>query len=521
MVFEERPIAADGSQFADRSPDAADVSSVRPDARPLPDVGGRPSVRARERIVFVTGKLAEFSLRRMVERLSGEVGFDYRVVVLPISVAALMHVEWVRRKLSLEEPVDRVVLPGWCQGDLDVLASRFGMPFERGPKDLQNLPDHFGRKQQPPDLSQYDIEIVAEINHAQRLTDAEIVALSTGLRLDGADVIDLGCIPGEVWGRAGEVTRMLRGEGCRVSIDSFNRREVEDAVAAGAELVLSCNSTNVDWAARLDAEVVAIPDDLRDLSSLDRTIERLDACKSRFRIDPVLEPIGHGFSRSLDRFVRARERWPQAEMMMGVANLTELTEVDSAGINVVLAGVCQELRIKSVLTTQVINWARSSVRELDLARRLVHHSLSQGVLPKHVDSRLAMLRDPKVVEMSAEEIAELANRITDPNYRVFVQGGAIHLLNRDGHWSGNDPFDLIRQAAAAGKALDPQHAFYLGYELCKAATALALGKQYTQDQALSWGFLTVPEVSHKNRPEPEPRSDRRSERTENLPDRSL
>jgi hypothetical protein len=31
----------------------------------------------------------------------------------------------------------------------------------------------------------------------------------------------------------------------------------------------------------------------------------------------------------------------------------------------------------------------------------------------------------------------------------------------------------------------------------KAATALTLGKSYRQDQALDWGFLTEPEVSHR------------------------
>ena len=41
------------------------------------------------------------------------------------------------------------------------------------------------------------------------------------------------------------------------------------------------------------------------------------------------------------------------------------------------------------------------------------------------------------------------------------------------------------------------HAFYLGYEFAKAVTALTLGKNYTQDQALRWGFLTVPETSHR------------------------
>jgi hypothetical protein len=48
---------------------------------------------------------------------------------------------------------------------------------------------------------------------------------------------------------------------------------------------------------------------------------------------------------------------------------------------------------------------------------------------------------------------------------------------------------------------DPSHAFYLGYELAKATTALTLGKQYTQDEALDWGFLTRPEQSLRHREE--------------------
>lgn len=456
----------------------------------------------REQIVFVTGKLAEFSLRLVVQPLGAEIGFDFQIAVLPISVAALMHVEWVSRKFSLSDQSarpDRVILPGWCQGDLGVLVSRFEVPFERGPKDVHDLPDYFGKPRTPIDLSDYQIEILAEINHAPRRGAAEILLDARALRNDGADLIDLGCVPGESWEQAGEVTQLLRNEGLRVSIDSFERREVEAAVAAGAELVLSCNSSNVDWAARLGIEVVAIPDDPSDLDSLEQTIERLDAAGARFRIDPILEPIGSGFARSLERFFVARHRWPKVEMLMGVGNLTELTEVDSAGVNVVLAGLCQELRIRSVLTTQVINWARTSVRELDVARRMMSYAVAHATLPKHIDSRLVMLRDPKVVEMTAEELDQIAGRIRDPNYRIVVREEQIHLFNRDGHWVGRDPFELIRQATAVGRPLDPLHAFYLGYELCKAATALALSKQYTQDESLRWGLLTVPEQSHVRR----------------------
>ncbi len=444
----------------------------------------------RERILFVTGRLAEPALRQVLERLGPQAGFEYEVCVLGISVAALMHAEWVRRKLVVPAGIDRVMLPGWCQGDVAALGRDLAKPVALGPKDLQDLPDHFGRQAAtPPDLSRFDIEIVAEINHAPRLDDAELMRQARSLADDGADVIDLGCIPGETWPRAGEATRRLRAEALRVSIDSFDQREVEAAVAAGAELVLSCNRTNLHWAASLPAELVAIPDDPQDLASLEPTVARLQECGARFRIDPVLEPIGFGFAASLGRYLEVRRRWPTAEILMGVGNLTELTEVDSAGVNLMLAGFCQETGIRSVLTTQVVNWCKTAVREFDIARRLTWHAQARRVLPKHVDSRLVMLRAPRVRELSGAALEQLARQIKDPNFRVFAAGGELHLINRDGHWHGRDPFALF----AALPSVTPAHAFYLGYELSKALTALTLGKNYSQDEPLDWGFLTAPE----------------------------
>src|SRR5205814_9884919 len=120
------------------------------------------------------------------------------------------------------------------------------------------------------------------------------------------------------------------------------------------------------------------------------------------RLDPVLEPIAFGFAASLGRYLQVRQLFPDVEMMMGVGNLTELTDVDSVGINVLLLGFCQELGIRSVLTTEVINWARSSVRELDLARRLVYHAVQHKVVPKHLEPDLVLLRDPRLREHGPE-----------------------------------------------------------------------------------------------------------------------
>lgn len=453
----------------------------------------------RPRVLFVTGKLAEPALRRVLADLAPAAGFDAEIAVLPITVAALMTANWIARHLPQPVPTaDRVVLPGFVRGDVNEVSQAAGAAAELGPKDLRDLPEHFGKRSgPPPGYGRYDIEILAEVNHAPTKSIPEILAVARRYRESGADVIDLGCDPGGTWAGVGDAVRALKADGFRVSVDSFDPTEVEAAVAAGAELVLSVNGSNVEHARRWGgAEVVAIPDTPSDLDSLDRTVQQLVGWGVKFRLDPILEPIGFGFAASLGRYVETRRRYPDAPMMMGVGNLTELTDVDSAGVNVLLAGVCQELGIHSVLTTEVINWARSAVREFDLARRLVHYAVSYGVPPKKLDPGLVMLRDPKVAENGPAVLAELAARITDRNYRLFAEGGELHVINGSMHLRGADPFALFAEVQQRDAKMDASHAFYLGYELAKAVTALTLGKQYTQDQALRWGFLTRPETAH-------------------------
>jgi dihydropteroate synthase-like protein len=457
---------------------------------------------ARERILFVTGRLAEPLVRRVAAEVADRVGFDFDVEVVGISVAALLHAEWLSRKLSIDGPFDRVILPGWCQGDLAPLAARFSIPFERGPKDVLDLPAHFGLGgTRSVDLSRFDIEIIAEVNHAPRMSEAEILALSKHYRESGADVIDVGCIPGESWKGIGRAVAMLRAEGFRVSVDSFDQEEVTAAVDAGAELVLSVNQSNLEWAIELPVEWVAIPDNPASTEQLIPITERLSEAGRKFRVDPIIEPIGFGFAASLARYFEVRRERADWAMMMGVGNITEMSEVDSAGLNFLLAAVCQELSIGSVLTTEVANWARSSVKEFDLARRLVKQALDERRLVKKVDSPLLVIRDDKLRPQGEEFLGAMSRQLKDPNFRIFVERGRIHVMNRDGYWQGDDPFELFDSFSQA-TPLDASHAFYLGHELCKAVTALKLDKQYTQDQPLRWGFLSWSEASaHERRRE--------------------
>jgi dihydropteroate synthase-like protein len=459
--------------------------------------------------LFVTGKLAEPALRRTLEDLAPRAGFDYAVAVLPITVVALATTSWIARHLALPAGVERVLLPGLCAGDLEPVRAAAGVEVQRGPDDLRELPDFFRTAASPAgDYGAHDIAILAEVNHAGRLSLAELLAQARAYRQSGADLIDVGCDPGGPWAGVGDAVRALRDDGLRVSIDSFDPAEVAPAIKAGAELVLSVNGTNVAAARDWGCEVVALPDDLATLGGLAATIEKLTAWGVPFRIDPVLEPIGLGFAASLGRYLEVRRRYPTAEMLMGVGNLTELTDIDSASVNVVLLGFCQELGVRSVLTTEVINWCRSCVRELALARRLVHYAVTLRVLPKHLEPGLVLLRDPRLREHGAVTLAELAAKITDRNYRLFAERGLIHVLSRNLQLEGTDPFELFAQMQARD-GIDPSHAFYLGYEMAKAVTALTLGKNYAQDQALRWGFLTVPEQSVRHTttgPDSEPKA---------------
>ena len=452
---------------------------------------------ANDQLHFITGRLAEPALRKTLEKMAGSADFKWTVQVLPITVAALMTPSWIAKRIEVPEGSSKVVLPGYCDGDVSPIEAVVAIPIVVGPKDLRQLPKFFGQQQDPPSLDQWDIDIIAEINHAPRMSMDEVIAMAESYRADGATLIDVGCEPNSLWVGVADCVKTLKDLGHRVSIDSLNPKEIAPAVAAGAELVLSVNGTNREAAVDWGCEVVVIPDDIRDIESMQDTIEFLAERNVPLRIDPILEPIGMGFAQSLQRYMDARRHWPEAEMMMGVGNLTELTDVDSAGVNFLLLAICQELRIHSVLTTQVINWAQSSVKECDIARRLVRYAIEEKVPPKNLGYDLVSLRDAQRLNFGAEAIAALAENIKDHNYRIFAEEGEVHLLGSQTHWHDADPFKVFDALAESNpKNLDASHAFYLGYEMCKAMIANQLGKNYTQDEALRWGHLTVEE---KNR----------------------
>src|SRR5262245_30202426 len=90
------------------------------------------------RVLFVSGRLAEPALKRVLGETAPPFAFD--VAVLKITVAALMTTEWIARFLEVPAGTDLVLIPGLCEGESSVIADKLGVRVEKGPKDLREIP---------------------------------------------------------------------------------------------------------------------------------------------------------------------------------------------------------------------------------------------------------------------------------------------------------------------------------------------------------------------------------------------
>lgn len=449
------------------------------------------------KILFVTGRLAEPALRRTLAALT--LPCPYEVVVMPISIAALMTTAWMAHHFSLPErhprhrrvppDCDLIIIPGYCEGDPAELEQVSGAAVQKGPVDLQELPWHFGQKPRRESYGAYSIQLMAEIQDALRLPEAELLAQADYYRRNGADVIDLGITPDSAPGSVAQTVHWLKQAGYQVSVDTLDPAIIREADEAGADYVLSLNGSNLELGQTLRATPVVIPDEDGDVTSLWRNAEQLWAWGKDCILDPIMQPISFGFSRSVYDLYRTRARYPDAKLMMGSHHLSELTDADTTGLNALLMGLAQELNLSFILTTEVAPWAKGSVQELDIARRLMHYAVTEGVLPKRLEERLLTIKESRLLRQDEATLREMQVALTDPNIRIYIDDEQIYAFNADLFVTGSDIEAIFAQLGID----EASHAFYLGHELTKARLALQLGKNYQQDQPLKWGYLTAPE----------------------------
>ena len=500
--------------------------------------------------LLVTGRMAENRVK--------EVASDHgcKVFVAPVDVAALIKAEALARQLrkhvDLLRRVDMILLPGMILGDVDVVEKTTGVKTYRGPRDLVDLDEvlrNLGKirlsKTKPADrlLSNrrktralkelreveareyvermlkkpwnfrvgrvavgldFPARVVAEIVAADSLPDKEVLRQARYYLMEGADIVDIGMNllnPG----RAEELVSLLKTLGVPVSIDTMEKENIEAALRAGVDLVLSFNHELLQEFRDVHTPCVVIPEKNGHIprNPMDRVrlLEENVALAaergfSRIIPDPLLQPVSLGFVDSLTAYMEfsRRRRKDPLPMLMGVGNVTELLDADSPGINALLAGAAAEVGASLLFTTEAGDKTRGSVAELAKAVKIMYLSSRRGSLPKDLGIDLLILKEKKIrrdvydlkglKEVTAKPIGDGLRMDRKGYFRIFVDDKirCVHYYGGKPHISivGEKADDICDTIYSLDLVEEIGHALYLGRELVRAEEALVYNKSYRQ-----------------------------------------
>jgi dihydropteroate synthase-like protein len=516
------------------------------------------------KLLLVTGLLAE----KAVKRYAKESNIETSVLTLKVPVAALLAPEQIAKALKKTgtEGFDVILVPGLIRGDTSVIADSVGKPAFKGPRYAADLPtvlDALGRVklstvtpacdllreelrqkalreleaveknrdallQKPGNMligelavgKDFPMRVLAEIVDAALMPSDEIQRLAKHFVKMGADLIDVGMVAGE--SRPSDAKRAVeavkKAVNVPVSIDTLDPDEIREAVAAGADLILSADAGNVEQIAPFaaDVAVVVIPtnqregyfpakaeDRIRFLEEIMKKAKRLGM--KRLIGDLILEPSN--VMKSLAAFRDFAVRNPDVPLFVGVSNVTELFDADSIGVNALLTRLSAEVNASILLATEKSSKAKGSVREEVIASKMMFLAKRRGSVPKDLGLDLLVLKDKRVREepydreieakaqiVTATEKSEPAILDTEGIFKITVDRKEATIIAL--HFATirmEKPLNIIKGKTAEGvyskivelglvKRLD--HAAYLGSELAKAEIALKTGKEYIQDSML-------------------------------------
>jgi len=366
----------------------------------------------------------------------------------------------------------------------------------------------------------FPMRVIAEIVNAPTLEIDEAVKRAKYFEVEGADIIDIGMLAGV--SRPEEASALVEAVkasvGTPVSIDSLDPAEIRAAAVAGVELVLSVDRGNMAEVAPYVSEVpvVVLPSDMREGVMPHGAEERIRFLRENIRrakelgigriiADPVLEPaVQPGLLESLKAYGLFRELDAETPVLFGLGNVTELIDVDSPGVNGLLAALADEVRANLLFIPEHSAKARGSVRETVLAAQMMYLARRREAPPKDLGIDLLVLKEKRWREGDYDLGIEACARIVEAEIEVDPGmddlGWFMVLVDREedkivaAHFrETGDPSTIIKGKTARevyqtiireGLIGKFDHAAYLGKELTKAELALRLGRSYVQDEPL-------------------------------------
>jgi dihydropteroate synthase-like protein len=294
--------------------------------------------------------------------------------------------------------------------------------------------------------------------------------------------------------------------------------EIKAAVEAGADLILSLDAGNIDQLAvfATNVPVVIIPTNQREGYFPKKAIDRVHLTEeliakakklgfSRIMADLILEP-----SNVLESFIAFKEfgaKHPEVPLFVGVANVTELFDADSIGINALLARLSAEVDASMMLATEKSTKAKGTVKEEVTAAKMMYLAKKRASVPKDLGLDLLVLKDKRSREEPYNPTAEKQVQVTfasDISAPAELDSTGMFKISLDRKNSFivaalfsdaamEKPIQVIKGETAEaiytkivqlGLITRLDHAAYLGNELAKAEIAIKTGKEYIQDEEL-------------------------------------
>ena len=439
----------------------------------------------KDHLIFLTGKLAKISLEKVLSDISSKNEFTYEVLDIGVNVAALATIDIIIKKINLDNLAKgtKIVIPGRCRGDIEELSKFSGKECIRGPEELKDIPSFLGLQGKDLDLSKYDTKIIGEVTEAPNMSIEQIIKQAIMYKKDGADIIDIGCLPSTEFPHLSETIQELKKQNFMVSVDSLNTDDLITGSKAGADFLLSLQEKSIWVMDEVDSIPVIIPDSPREEKNFHKLIDKLLKDNRSFIADSILEPINFGFTDSIVRYQNLRRKFPDIEVMIGIGNLTELTHADTAGMNALLFGIASELNINYALCTQVSEHCNKAIIEGNFARRIMYTTKTYSMPPKDISNKLLHLHERKPFPYNTKELKEMWSNVKDKNYRIYVNEERIHVFNNKNFYTEKDATEFYQYLDIKN---DDGHAYYLGMELAKAHIAFQLGKRYDPDEMLKW-----------------------------------
>lgn len=511
------------------------------------------------KILILTGKLASQLAKSIANEISKSLGVEIDVDVLDIPVAALMTVkdvlEHLSKKAAEARQYDVIIAPGLLIGDLEVVNRSLGVRCYKGSKYIGDLPlvvreiimgdvrlstskpaDSILELSRKADYKKIleDIEIrserafnigsisiplnpppfriIAEVNIEDPIE--HVVKESIRMSREGANIVVLGTSadsdnPNMVAKAIREVSKHLDKP---IGIDSINPREIEAGIGSGAQLVMNISRSYFWIVERLPRDIayVLVPESVEDPSaysrvkSLTRDLEELRSMGvSKVILDPVIPPPNFGTLEGLYAVSLAKRYIPSVPVLISSANIVEMIDADSVGINALIASFALESGASVILVTEDSWKTRGSVSEVVRASQMCSISHVRKSPPKDLGIDLLVAKSkekPVRIPIGFEEDVVVDRYI--PPFRLdkerfflvqldyenkYIEVYIFHGRNDRAIYRvrGRDPRSVGRIALRLSGIQDPEHALYLGVELARAYEALKLGKRYVQDEQLT------------------------------------